>query len=437
MNDLVFTPAGDLARAIRKRIVRAERVVEAHLARIESVNPTLNALVAVAADRACEEAREADRTIAAGHEVGPLHGVPFTVKDWIEAEGLPCAAGEEARRAYIPAQDATVVSRLRAAGAILLGKSNILTVSPLHGPTLNPYDPARSAGYSSSGEAAIIAAGGSPMGLGSDSGGSLRLPAHYCGIATLKPTQGRIPATGHYPRVGGLSDPRTQIGPMARTVDDLALLFPLLAGTDWHDPDVVPMPIGHLDAVALPSLRVAYYTESPIARTTPEIVETTHEAARLLAGAGMLVEERTPERLDEALEITRAYWARPESESWEAWRPDGAATMASEEVERSLWRWERFRRSMLRFMATCDVILTPAAEQPAPLHGTPEADAGVAYTLPFSLTGYPAVVVRAGTSPEGLPIGVQIVARPWREEVALAVARHIERSMGGWQRPPI
>lgn len=437
MNDLVFTPAAAIARAIRERYVTAERVVEAHLARIDCVNPTLNAVVALGAERARQEARAADRALADGQEVGPLHGVPFTVKDWIEAEGLPCAAGEEARRDYIPPQDATVVARLRAAGAILLGKSNILTDSPLHGPTRNPYDPARTAGFSSSGEAAIIAAGGSPLGLGSDSGGSLRLPAHCCGIATLKPTQGRIPATGHYPRVGGLSDPRTQIGPMARTVEDLAFLFPLLAGPDWHDPDVIPMPVGRPDAVGLPGLRVAFYVDNPLADPTPETAAITREVAQRLAGAGLVVEERAPERLEEGLEITRAYWARPESESWETWRPDGPARMESEAVERSIWQWERFRRSMLRFMATCDVILTPASEYPAPRHGTPQADGGVAYTLPYSLTGYPAVVVRAGTSPEGLPIGVQVVARPWREEVALAVAQLIERDFGGWQRPPL
>jgi amidase len=437
MDDLIFASAATLARAIREREVSSVEVVEAHLSRIEAVNPKLNAVVQLGAEQARAEAEAADRALAAGEPVDPLHGVPFTAKDWLETAGLICAAGEEARRHYVPEEDATVVARMRAAGAILLGKTNILTENVVYGRTFNPYDLSRTAGYSSSGEAAIIAAGGSPVGLGSDSGGSIRVPAYTCGIAGLKPTQGRVPSTGHYPRVGGLSDPRTQIGPMARFVEDLALVFPIIAGVDWRDSEVVPMPLGAMEEVQLPSLRVAFYTENFISPPTQETVEVTQRAARVLGAAGLVVEETLPPRLDEALAITLSYWRRPESESWDEWKPDGEVHLSSEEVEQSLWQWERFRRSMLRFMEQYDVILTPAGEQPAPPHGSQSGGIGTAYTLPFSLTGYPCVVVRAGTSPEGLPIGVQVVARPWREEVALAVARLIEREMGGWQRPPL
>ena len=197
------------------------------------------------------------------------------------------------------------------------------------------------------------------------------------------------------------------------------------------------MPLGAMEEVQLSSLRVAFYTENFISPPTDETVEVTHRAARVLGAAGLMVEETLPPRLDEALEITLSYWRRPESESWDEWKPDGGVQLSSEEVEQSLWQWERFRRSMLRFMEQYDVILTPAGEQAAPMHGSQSGGGGTAYTLPFSLTGYPCVVVRAGTSPEGLPLGVQVVARPWREEVALAVARLIEREMGGWQRPPL
>lgn len=435
MDEMVFASATTLARAIRQHELSSEEVVEAHLARIEAVNPKLNAVVQIAAEQARAEARTADQALAAGESVGPLHGIPFTAKDWLETAGLICAAGEQARRNYVPEADATVVARMRAAGAILLGKTNILTENSVYGRTFNPYDLSRTAGYSSSGEASIIAAGGSPVGLGSDSGGSIRTPAACCGVVGLKPTQGRVPSTGHYPRVGGLSDPRTQIGPMARFVEDLALVFPIIAGVDWRDAEVVPMPIGTMEEVDLPSLHVAFYTQNFISEPTQEIVEMTRRVAQMLDGVGMVVEETLPPRLDEALAITHSYWSRPESESWDEWKPDGEAQLSSEEVEKSLWQWERFRRSMLPFMEQYDVILTPSMEQPAPLHG-PESGAGAAFTLPFSLTGYPCVVVRAGTSSEGMPIGVQVVARPWRENVALAVAHLIESEMGGWQPPP-
>ncbi len=437
MLPLTYLSANALAGMIRSGEVSSEEVVEAHLRRIAEVNPRINAVVQLAAEEARAEGRTADAALARGEIKGPLHGVPFTVKDWIETAGLVCAAGEESRRAYVPEEDATVVARMREAGGILLGKTNLFTENAVYGRTYNPYDLSRTAGFSSSGEAAIIAAGGSPMGLGSDSGGSIRVPAHCCGVAGLKPTQGRVPSTGHFPRVGGLSDPRTQIGPLARFVEDLALLLPIIAGVDWRDADVIPMPLGAWREVEVERLRVAFYTETFHVEPTEETVAVTRSVARILSDAGLTVREAMPERLEEALVITQSYWRRPESESWEAWKPDGETQLSSEEVERSLFEWERFRRAMLRFMEQYDIILTPAAEQPAPPHGPESGGIGTAFTLPFSLTGYPCVVVRAGRSPEGLPIGVQVVARPWREDVALAVAHLIEQQTGGWQAPPL
>lgn len=397
------------------------------------MNPKLNAIVQLVADQALAEAQAADADLAHGHWRGPLHGVPFTVKDWIETAGLVCTAGNEAYRHYVPAQDATVVARMRQAGAILLGKTNVMIENPVYGRTNNPYNLGYSPSGSSSGEAAIIAAGGSPLGLGSDSGGSIRTPAHVCGVAGLKPTTGRVPLTGHFPRINVMSDPRTVIGPLARTVADLALALTILQGVDGVDASVVPMPLGDWRTVDLSTLRVAFYTEHADAQPEPVCKATTLAAAQALAGVVQRVEERLPPRVGETYAITRDYWRRPESESWEEWQPDGAVILSSEAVERHLFTWDRFRRGLIEFMQHFDVILTPAMERPAQPHGAGEG--GIAYTLTYSLTGYPAVVVRTGTTADGLPVGVQVVARPWRDDIALAVAAYLEERFGGWQPP--
>ncbi|HEX9595937.1 MAG TPA: amidase [Anaerolineales bacterium] len=434
-DELFYASATTLARRIRDRELSSEEVVRAHLQRIETVNARLNAVVQLAAEQALEDARAADTALARGQNLGALHGVPFTVKDWIDAAGLPCTGGDLAFRNRVPAEDATVVARLRQAGAILLGKTNVLVENPVYGRTNNPYNLAYSTTGSSSGEAALIAAGGSPLGLGSDSGGSIRQPAHACGICGLKPTTGRLPLTGHFPFISAINDPRTTIGPLARFVEDLALALPILSGIDWKDASVIPMPLADWRAVDVRTLRVAWYTHHLEAEPSAETAETCRQAARVLAGMGLNVEEVLPPRVEEAAFITRQYWQRPESASAEEWVADGEVHLSSMEVEQHLFTWDRFRRALISFMAQYDVILTPVAELPATPHGT---DSGwIPYTLPYSLTGWPGVVVPAGTSPEGLPIGVQIVARPWRDDVALAVAQVIEQALGGWHPPAL
>src|SRR6202521_4070954 len=251
MRDIIGAPAGWLARAIRTKQVSSLEVVRAHLEHIHTVNPRLNAVVFATGESALKQARAADRKNSKRKpELGPLHGVPFTAKDIFDTAGLPTTAGLRRLARTIPDRDAPVVARMRAAGAIMIGKTNCPpggigddSANSVHGGTRNPYDIARSPGASSSGEAAIIAAGGSPIGIGSDSGGSIRLPAHYCGIAALKPTVGLIPSTGAYGLPGGLTDPRSQVGPMARFVSALALTLPLLVGPDGTDSAVVPVPL--------------------------------------------------------------------------------------------------------------------------------------------------------------------------------------------------
>jgi amidase len=309
--DICSVSATQLARMIRGRAISSAEAVDAHLRRIDAVNPRLTAVVHLGEEAARARARAADDALARGDAPGPLHGVPFTVKDWIETEDLVCAAGFEERRGYVPKRDATVVARMREAGAILLGKTNVNDGSPVYARPNNPYDLARNPGASSGGEAAIIAAGGSPLGIASDSGGSIRWPAHCCGVAALKPTTGLVPLTGHFPRIGPMSDPRTAIGPMARSVDDLALALRIIAGEDGRDAGVVPVPLADMAEVAVEDLRVAYYTRMPGASPTPETVATTEAAARALEAAGARVTEARPPRLEESLPITLDYGACP------------------------------------------------------------------------------------------------------------------------------
>ena len=442
MLSLFEPPLASLAERIASRSVSSHEVVAACLERIATVNPVLNAVVQLRAEAALAEADAADSELHRNERRGPLHGVPFTIKDWIDAEGLPCTGGMLAHQARMPGHDATVVARLRGAGGILLGKTNVGVQNDVYGRTNNPYNPMYSPAGSSSGEAAIIAAGGSPIGLGSDSGGSIRQPAHCCGIAALKPTSGRVPLTGHFPFISPTLDPRTVIGPLARHVEDLALGLRYISGVDWQDASVVPVPLADMAEAHLPGTRVALYIEHPGFTPDPDVLSTTHAAAHALAEVGLHVEEVSPPGVDDVYSITLDYWRRPESDSPDEWVKGGIADPAgrgpmitSEEVERSLFQWDSLRRRMLPFIAMYPLVLSPAAEKPAVLHG--EDPGGIPYTLTWSLVGYPAVVVRAGTSAVGLPVGVQIAAAPWREDLALAAGAIIERGLGGWSAPSL
>jgi amidase len=424
MRDIIGAPAGWLARAIRTKQVSSLEVVRAHLEHIHTVNPRLNAVVFATGESALKQARAADRKGSNRKAVlGPLHGVPFTAKDIFDTAGLPTTAGLRMLRSNIPDRDATVVARMRAAGAILIGKKLCPpggvggdSWNSLHGGTRNPYDIARSPGASSSGEAAIIAAGGSPLGLGSDSGGSIRMPAHYCGIAALKPTTGLIPSTGAYALPGGLTDPRSQVGPMARFVADLILTLPLLVGPDGIDSAVVPVPLAKRTP-KLAGLRVAWYADDGIAKPTQAISAAVRAAARALGDAGCTVTEARPPALHEAHQVTLGYW--------------GDKRMSHDRLYR---RWDAFRTEILGFMSDFDLIVSPVAPDIAPLYRSKYVPTNMfSYTIPYSLTGNPCVVVRAGTSHEGLPIGVQVIARNWHDDVALRGAHAIERALGGWR----
>ncbi len=454
VDPLYYSSATALADAIRSKTISSEEVVKTFLERIDEVNPKLNAVVQQDPDAALEAARLADRSIGRGETLGPLHGVPITLKDSIDTVGLITTGGTLGRAQYLPEKDATVTARLRAAGAILLGKTNTPeftwsyeTDNLVYGQTHNPYDLARTPGGSSGGAAAIVASGGSALEVGSDTGGSIRYPSHCCGIAGIKPTAGRVPRTGHIVPFGGVTDLFTQLGPMARYVDDLALTLSVIAGVDWRDPAIVPMPLGDPADVDFGSLRISFHTDNGIAAPTPEIQETIRQAAGLLAGDGLQVDEVRPDGIEDTHEIINALWSADGGAGLRKLLQKAGTTetrlegLESEPLSMSAFsdlmdRWDGFRCKMTAFLEKYDVVLGPANAYPARPHGTfSEVDPMFSYTETYNLTGWPGAVVRAGSSPEGLPIGAQIVARPWREDVALAVAKRIETALGGFQPP--
>jgi len=463
MEELINQSASALARAIRSKQVSSQEVVEACLQRIALVNPQLNAVVQLADDKAREQARQADKAIAHGEKLGPLHGVPITIKDAFETAGIISTGGTKGRTEYVPAQDATAVARLKAAGAIILGKTNLPELSLafesdnlIYGRTNNPYDLARTSGGSSGGEAAIIAAGGSPLGLGTDAAGSLRVPSHFCGITSLKSTLGRVPTTGTFPPAIGPIGRLWQVGPLARHVEDLFLALKLISGPDWNDSLVTPMPLGDPKDVDVRNLRIAHYTDNGIISPTAETVDAVRSATSVLRDAKMTVEEARPASIEQTLDLTLKLFGIDDGAGvqmllqmadtkeihpltqrlGEMLHPFAPTSTA--EFGGVLTQWDMFQSTMLSFMGKYDAIVCPVCAYPAMYHGTTFNDdmlPAFSYTMSYNLTGWPAAVVRVGTSPEGLPIGVQVVARPWREDVALAVAQQIETALGGWQRP--
>src|SRR6266571_1302657 len=460
--ELTTKSATELASLIRSREVSPVEVIDAHLRRIESINPSLNAIVTLAED-AIDHARAADSALSKGERPGPLHGVPFTVKDTIDTQGLRTTSGTQIRAHHVPERDAPVVARLKAAGAIILGKTNTPemavpyeTDNTVFGRTNNPYDLKLTPGGSSGGEAAAIAACLSPAGVGSDLSGSIRVPAHFCGIAGLKPTTGRVPMDGHTPEAIGALSLGACIGPMARRVEDLELLFDCMADS---------IPSASSDNVpTLRGLQLAYYTFDGVIAVTKETKRAVEAAARTLEEAGLKIKEECPpgvthgSRLWVELfsyvafqQLVRFYHGRrrecgPQisgllrkmhSQSTELKdKIDVAETRAKAVIER-----EHLREQLLRWMKTTPLILAPVGSTPAFEHGKQRVKVAgqsisifrsFGYSQAFNVFGLPSVVVPAGRTLSGLPIGVQIIGRPYEERTVLAAAKLIEEALGGW-----
>ena len=459
--------ASELARLIRSGAVTSEALVSAHLERIAAVNPRINAVVQLRSDAALADARTADRLLAGGAAVGPLHGVPITVKDSFDTAGLVTTAGTLGRKSFIPGTDATIVGRLKAAGAIVLGKTNTpeLTLAYeadnlVYGRTHNPYDQSRGTGGSSGGAAAIVAACGSPLDVGSDTAGSIRFPAHCCGVAGLKPSSGRVPRTGHIIGPGGLQQWLTTIGPIARRVEDLELALGIIAGPDDVDPHISPVPLRASADVDLRGLRAALFVDTAIARATPDVRDAVLHAAGVLANAGVEVEQATVPAFELPYEFFPRLFGADGAAGLEGYlaflgthdlspqvqgaislmRPNLMSSAALGDLMQAIDTW---RTQALAFMGRYDLIVCPVAADVAPLPVTDWLDPAVSwnpgvfpYLVPFNFAGTPSAVVRVGATATGLPIGVQCVARPWREDVALRAAAHLEAQLGGWQPPP-
>ncbi len=467
-SELTFLSASQMAEQIRNKQISPVELVEAHLARIEHLNPKINAFVQIDSEGVLVQARNAEAAVMQNQNLGPLHGVPISIKSSIDVAGMRCEAGTKLREGYIASSDAPLVSPLRNAGAIILGVTNTPellmaweTDNLLYGRTNNPWDISRTAGGSSGGEAAAIASGCSAGGVGSDGGGSIRVPAHFCGICGLKPTPGRIPATGHYPQSVGPFAQLGVIGPMARTVADLKLLFEAMQGPDIGDPSSAPVLVRWPEGNALKKIRIGYFEDDSRTPVTPETRASIRQAAEALRSSGFEVEPFRPEGLEKARQlwwkffgvaggmllgpITSGHEAElspilKEFNGWVAAEPPlTAQSLLDTWIERDLLRMQVFAE-----MEKFPVLLCPVASIPAFRHGerswqvegkTVQYLDAWSYCEWFNLLGMPAVVVPVGRTPEGLPIGVQIVARPWEEELVLSVAEELERGSPSSQMP--
>ncbi len=468
MNDLTFLPAVQMAEQIRRKKISPVELVDAHLKRIEKFNPRLNAFVQMDGEGALRQAHEAEKAVKQGTNLGPLHGVPISIKSSIEVAGFRCEAGTKLRQGMVVSQDAPLVSRLRDAGAIVLGTTNTPellmaweTDNLLYGRTNNPWDLTRTPGGSSGGEAAAIASGMSAAGVGSDGGGSIRVPAHFSGICGLKPTPGRIPATGHFPNSVGPFALIGVVGPMARKVQDLKLLFEVMQGPDIGDPSAVSVPVRWPDRDELKKVPIGYFEDDGRTPVTADTRAAVRTAAEALTRAGFQVEPFRPDGLELARQLwwkffgiaggmllgpmTRGHEAElspilKEFSSWVEAEPSHTGeSLLDAWIQRDAIRMQVFAQ-----MRDYPVLLCPVAAIPAFKHGerrwqidgkTVEYLDAWSYTEWFNLLGTPAAVVPVGQSPEGLPIGVQISARPWEEELVLSVAAELETQCGVWRAP--
>lgn len=476
--DPCFETATRLARAIRNGRLSSREATEAHLERIARLNGPINALVAVDRDGALKAAGAADRVRAKkAIKLGPLHGVPITIKEAFDVAGLATTSSHPPLKDNIAASDASLVARLRAAGAVILGKTNVpelcadfQTESPLFGTTKNAWDARRTAGGSTGGGAAAVAARLSPLELGSDIGGSVRNPAHYNGIFSLKPTEWRVPSRGHVPDLPGVT--RTVrymgvFGPLARSVEDLETALRIVAGPDGNEAEAAPVPIGPAPALTPKGLRIAVLDSNPLVKVSSDTAAVVEATARLLAKAGAKVKHAAPEGLD---------W----QQSWDDWsdlfqyliralQPMGererfiakiaspdpsvrsvarAAKLDMAEFFAVLDRRDRTIRACETFLDDYDAWLMPVmpdaafirqkASAPLMIDGVahPYFFAGTSYNYLANFTGQPSIVLPCGFSREGLPIGLQLTGKRWGEAKLLGVAKALERLLPPCPVPP-
>jgi amidase len=456
---IVESSAVEQLALLRDKKISAIELAEKHIRRIEILNPSLSALIDFDAERV--------RTSARNPPPGPLSGLPVTVKSTVSVAGHRCELGSLLNKGQMARRDSEVVRRLRAAGAVILGVTNnpeflmaYETDNLLYGPTSNPWNLEYSAGGSSGGESAAIAACMSAAGLGSDSGGSVRQPAHATGICALKPTPGRIPGAGHDPACVGPFATLGAVGPMARTIADLKLMFQTLAGHDVTDRASAPVPLRSLNASDLRRIRIGYFEDDVITPVTPETRAAVNSAADALRRDGFDVRPFRPKALELARKLWWTFFVRCGGmivdglvrgrESQISPTLQGFLDVAHREPplegHELLAAWCEatvIQGKLLEEMQEFPVLLCPVCSVPAFKHGERrwqidgrevEYLDAMRYTQWWNLLGAPAAVVPVSSSPEGLPIGVQIMARPYEDEIALDVAGVIDAAFG-YRRP--
>lgn len=461
----------ELASLVRRGAESPVTILEAHLARIHALNPSLRAIVTLNPN-AREQALAAENALTANEPLGPLHGVPITVKDTIETAGLRTSAGSRLLKRNVPEKDAPVVARLKAAGAIILGKTNTSELAtaydaenPLFGRTNNPYDLTRTPGGSSGGEAAAISACLSPAGLGSDLAGSIRIPAHFCGIVGLKPTSGAVDNAGQWPRAVGPLGLSAMLGPLARRVADVYLLWEILNLRRRYGSRSYAAPAAFLTGQAqrLAGRKFAWYADDGQVPVLPEVHAAVAKAAQELEKAGLNGTNVVPAGVTHGPHLWAALLADAVgTQISELYTPQldqaGPAIQALLRAhrKRSVPDWSSFmtawaerdaqRAKLLAFLEEHLFIVAPVGAVAACSHGAHRVTVngqemslfrafGAAQT--FNVYGLPAVTVRVGETPEGLPVGVQIVGRPHAEHEIMAAATILETALGGWVKPQL
>ena len=466
MSVFPYGTIAEITHNIRSKKISPVELFELQMQRVYSLQQKLNAFVHLDPEIGVQ-AFAAESSVMRGDPLGPLHGVPLTIKSCIDVAGWPCPAGSVLHMGNIPKQDAPLVSRLKNAGALLIGNTNTPeflmayeTDNLTQGKTSNPWNLAFSSGGSSGGEAAAIASGCSAGGVGSDGGGSIRVPAHFCGICGLKPTPGRIPATGHFPPGVGAFSWIGVVGPMARTVADVRTLFEVLAGPDDGDALSAPVPLRSCRSEELRATHIGILESDALGIATPETRAAVAQAAKWLAALGFSVEPFPLRGLDHALDLWWFFFGPVIASMFRhsiAGREDqispifrdylSCATprepISLDQFTKACVERDLLRADILRQMQNTPILLSPVSSGPAFRHGQGNYLPGTGYrdTMRFSqwlnFAGFPGASVPLAQSSEGLPIGVQIIGRPYEDELVLAVAESIESARGSWQPPPM
>jgi fatty acid amide hydrolase 2 len=478
INPLLLLSGARLAEMIRNREVSSLEVVEAHINQIERVNPTINAVVKTRFEQAREEARRADEEISflPPEKLPPYCGVPCTIKECFALTGMPNSSGVLARKGIIAEEDATAVARLRKAGAIPLGVTNlselcmwIESYNPVYGRSNNPYNPRRIVGGSSGGEGAVVGAGGSPFGLGSDIGGSIRLPAFFNGVFGHKPSGGMVPNTGQYPLAENEALRYLTTGPLCRRAEDLMPLLMILAGPDGKDQMCRKFELGKPSEVRFGELTLLYVEGNGVIKVNPDLLNAQQRCAHFLANLGVKVKEVRIEGLKRSLDIWSAMISvatetsfrsllgdgKPINSSWELLKWVFRASdhtlpsivlaiierlpkLATSRTKRFVEMGRALREELVELIGAQGIMLYPTYPTPAPLHHMPKFPPfNFVYTAILNVMEFPVTQVPLGLNKKGLPLGVQVAAIPGNDHLTIAAAIELEKAFGGWTPPGI